>query len=469
MSGLHTPTLDPSVIAPAVDVIHNGVQWASTCTPDVWDPAILTLDGGGIRGYSALLLLKALMHEIAVWERRFEKEEEKRRRRGSIRGKSGFAEEVPRGLGLGEALPEVVQDEALVVPLTESGDIIVVSTAADSIPGRTTVANDTDIGAAREDAKTGLSPLPPRSGDSGTGGTTPTGHVRADSGHSFLGIPNVGPAEALEPPDPAEVDDDDSNNPEGLSEFEDSLLPCHYFDFMYGTSTGGLIATMLGRLRMSVPQCLKIYREVSEGLFGRRRSSLPLRTKYHHHPLETVVQTVVKEHCKQHANSCLGDDWHPWDAAYSSDSSTSSDIKDSSTSGADFNNNICQSICLTAVHNGKIDVAHLLRTYDLHYVNIPNWTTPYNEGADRMRIWEVTRATSAAPFYFKALQAELEGEVWSFKDGGIRENNPAGAAFSEFVSMYGESKDPALLLSIGTGRPNEERDGFAAAWPSTLR
>lgn len=43
---------------------------------------------------------------------------------------------------------------------------------------------------------------------------------------------------------------------------EDELLPCHYFDFMYGTSTGGLIATMLGRLRMSVPQCLELYRQV---------------------------------------------------------------------------------------------------------------------------------------------------------------------------------------------------------------
>lgn len=43
---------------------------------------------------------------------------------------------------------------------------------------------------------------------------------------------------------------------------EDELLPAHYFDFMYGTSTGGLIATMLGRLRMSVPQCLELYRQV---------------------------------------------------------------------------------------------------------------------------------------------------------------------------------------------------------------
>lgn len=96
---------------------------------------------------------------------------------------------------------------------------------------------------------------------------------------------------------------------------------------------------------------------------------------------------------------------------------------------------------------------------------MPNWITLYNEGADKLRIWEVTRATSAAPFYFKTLEADIKGETWAFKDGGIRENNPAGAAWNEFVSLYGESADPALLLSVGTGRPNEINDGFATAWP----
>lgn len=93
---------------------------------------------------------------------------------------------------------------------------------------------------------------------------------------------------------------------------EDELLPCHYFDYMYGTSTGGLIATMLGRLRMSVPQCLEIYRQVGNDLFGHKRSVLPLTTKYHHKPLEKAVQRIVKNYCKVHGDACDGQDYHPW-------------------------------------------------------------------------------------------------------------------------------------------------------------
>jgi len=120
---------------------------------------------------------------------------------------------------------------------------------------------------------------------------------------------------------------------------------------------------------------------------------------------------------------------------------------------------------LTATHNGKIDEAYLLRTYNHRYIDPPDWITAYNEGADKLRIGQVTRATSAAPFYFKALEADIHDEVKTFKDGGIRENNPAQAAWSEFISLYGGDKDPALLLSVGTGRPDESHDGFATAWP----
>ncbi|KAJ9626872.1 hypothetical protein H2203_003328 [Taxawa tesnikishii (nom. ined.)] len=92
-----------------------------------------------------------------------------------------------------------------------------------------------------------------------------------------------------------------------------------------------------------------------------------------------------------------------------------------------------------------------------------------------LRIWEVTRATSAAPFYFKMLEAVVEDNDRTlkervYKDGGIRENNPSHAAWVEFQSLYeGMRENPALLLSIGTGRADQSQDGFATSWPGPFR
>ena len=76
---------------------------------------------------------------------------------------------------------------------------------------------------------------------------------------------------------------------------------------MYGTSTGGLIATMLGRLRMTTTECLELYRSVGNELFGKKRSNLPLVTKYYHEPLERAVQDIVGSRCHEHEN-CNGKD-----------------------------------------------------------------------------------------------------------------------------------------------------------------
>jgi hypothetical protein len=129
------------------------------------------------------------------------------------------------------------------------------------------------------------------------------------------------------------------------------------------------------------------------------------------------------------------------------------------------------SICLTATHRGQINEAYLLRTYDHRYdPNIsPDYVTLYNEGADKLKIWEVTRATSAAPFFFDMLEVDFgQGSTMGFKDGGIRENNPSYTAYSEHLSLRGADSEPGLLLSIGTGLPNTENDGFASTWPGPL-
>ncbi|KAH8925856.1 FabD/lysophospholipase-like protein, partial [Atractiella rhizophila] len=51
------------------------------------------------------------------------------------------------------------------------------------------------------------------------------------------------------------------------------LRPCDVFDLICGTSTGGWIALMLGRLGMTVRQCIAAYEEIMENVFLNNASS----------------------------------------------------------------------------------------------------------------------------------------------------------------------------------------------------
>ena len=63
-------------------------------------------------------------------------------------------------------------------------------------------------------------------------------------------------------------------------------------------------------------------------------------------------------------------------------------------------------------------------------------------------LWEVTRATSAAPTYFPP--AQLGRGLWTLIDGGTYANNPALCAYSE--AREAEPDADILLVSLGTGR-----------------
>ncbi|KAK5117162.1 hypothetical protein LTR85_008930 [Meristemomyces frigidus] len=388
-----------------------GRVWARE-VHDAWDPCILTLDGGGIRGYSSLMILKALMHEIWLVEQRLDADE--------------VAEE-------GRGQSNVLLDSAV----------------------------DANDHAGPEANNRGRQPGEVRG--EATGGAESMSGNDAEAVERQYGDMASAPRLNNSVPAPAQGTLQNDNITADVTikkaVTEEELLPCHYFDFMYGTSTGGLISTMLGRLRMTVSDCLELYRKVGDDLFGKQRSRIPLKTKYYHQPLERAVQDIVGARCHEHPNCDGKDDMHPWEVY----------TDNQKPHGTPFSINeprVCQSCCLTATHDENISEAYLLRSYPHYYSETsPNWITRYNEGADELPIWKVTRATSAAPFYFEMISHEVEGVTKSFKDGGIRENNPSGAALSEFHALYGEDCEPALLLSIGTGRPDQSQDGFASAWP----
>lgn len=110
----------------------------------------------------------------------------------------------------------------------------------------------------------------------------------------------------------------------------------------------------------------------------------------------------------------------------------------------------CPKICCisTTVTEQRID-AHCFRNYAFP----PNVQSIYN-GSHKSKLWEVVRASSAAPAYFGdfALHGELH------QDGGVLFNNPTAVAIHE-AKLIWPDEDIQCVVSFGTGRnPNKSRN-----------
>ncbi|KAJ7857853.1 hypothetical protein B0H13DRAFT_2574097 [Mycena leptocephala] len=75
----------------------------------------------------------------------------------------------------------------------------------------------------------------------------------------------------------------------------DVSRPCDYFDLIGGTSTGGLIALMLGRLRMSVKDAVKAYGELSKEVFSDVKSQ-GSDGRFKASKLEKAIKGIVGAH-----------------------------------------------------------------------------------------------------------------------------------------------------------------------------
>jgi predicted acylesterase/phospholipase RssA len=87
--------------------------------------------------------------------------------------------------------------------------------------------------------------------------------------------------------------------------------PCEYFDMICGTSTGGLIAIMLGRLRMSVEECINRFLRLSTKIF-KLKHPLPIGLKgqvkgrFDAKNMNQVLKEVITE-CNIDADALLKD------------------------------------------------------------------------------------------------------------------------------------------------------------------
>lgn len=100
------------------------------------------------------------------------------------------------------------------------------------------------------------------------------------------------------------------------------------------------------------------------------------------------------------------------------------------------------------------EMAYIFRTYkNLHTSQGKEKLLDRNPGlAHDIPIWEVARATSAAPTYF---QPRKTGNR-EYLDGGMGANNPCEELYGEVRRMNnGSNKCVRIILSIGTGKNNK--------------
>ena len=222
-------------------------------------------------------------------------------------------------------------------------------------------------------------------------------------------------------------------------------LPCHYFDYISGTSTGGLIAIMLGRLRMNVDDCIEEYEHLSARVFQKPSSRLKRSlTNYN----KEAKWRVMKDQF---------DTLRPMWPSPSEGSQRPVLFKSDPYR--------CRTIVssIKSTQNNDVQTPFLFRSYDKPKPKPPN---PSVEGLERrpskpdtFAIWQVARATSAAPSYFKPVRLNNN----QYYDAAVDLNNPSWEVVKEVRLLTGGSFDAIdVLLSVGGGnaRVNKTKSKF---------
>ena len=193
---------------------------------------------------------------------------------------------------------------------------------------------------------------------------------------------------------------------------------CKLFDFISGTSTGGIIALCLTKPsnnNQDIPayraqDIVNLYVENGKKIFS-----------------SNIIHRIT---------SCNG----LFDEKYSSHGIESLLKKYLGTSRL--------SDCLTHVLIPSYEIG-LRRPFFFKSWHAQN----KNDRKHDFYLWQVARATSAAPTYFEPFKLEKDNdnsEYYSFIDGGVFANNPAMCAYAEAKVIY-KDIDDIMIVSLGTG------------------
>ncbi|CAJ0540723.1 Ff.00g076930.m01.CDS01 [Fusarium sp. VM40] len=261
--------------------------------------------------------------------------------------------------------------------------------------------------------------------------------------------------------------------------------PCDHFDLIVGTGTGGLIALMLGRLRLDLETCKELYVRMTRMVFQTDKTiaGIPYRsTLFKASKLEEAIKAAVREHTvkEREGNDSVESSLNnPLNAAlYSSagprrNQSNASTVSFSARSPAsqmaqrpttnsrygdpnarlyDHRENRTKT-AITAVYKGspRGAPAALLRSYDSRKEPPPEFDC---------KIWQAGRATCSIGLAFKPITIGQS----VFHDDGGGTFNPSPEALDEAVVNEWPGREVGVFVSVGTGRRPKGSDQNSQQW-----
>lgn len=257
--------------------------------------------------------------------------------------------------------------------------------------------------------------------------------------------------------------------------------PCDHFDLIGGTGTGGLVAIMLGRLRLDIDTCKDVYVRMTRRVFQTDKTiaGIPYKsTLFKASKLEEAIRECVREHTifEDEGNDVLSSAVPMTPDMVSSPRASVSNIPQRSMSQGSRYSQVGRSptgsraslsmgsvsmgnsnallydirenrtkTAVTTVFKGArgSESTVLLRSYDSRKEPSPDFNCT---------IWQAGRATSATGLAFKPIQIGQS----VYHDDGTGKFNPAPLMLDEAVQNEWPGRDIGVFVSIGTGKiPNE--------------
>lgn len=261
--------------------------------------------------------------------------------------------------------------------------------------------------------------------------------------------------------------------------------PADHFDLIVGTGTGGLIALMLGRLRLDIETCKELYVRMTRMVFETDKTILGIPTRptlFKASRLEDAIKAAVRDHtvamdegkdsagttnplnAGSRAGATAGPRRHSSNASVVSFSARSPAAQmaarpnyaarrgDPNALLYDSRDNRTKTV-VTAIYKGapRGEEPVMLRSYDSRHEPAPEFDC---------RIWEAGRATCAIGLAFKPVQI---GQT-VFHDDGSGTFNPSPYALDEAAVKEWPGREIGVFVSVGTGKRPRGSDQNNPMW-----